>query len=145
MIDAGFSSWSQIYPRAIKHVQREVGLKSPVTMLEHGRWKYLASLDGNGWASRLPFLLVLGSLVFKQDSPFYTWWYPLLQPWVHYLPLNYTLQNVIERIKWAKENDQEAQRVSRNGKEVVLEFLVENSDLYMCKLLRSYANLYRVV
>ena len=117
-------------------------MKSPVTMLEHAQWKYLASLDGNGWASRLPFLLALKSLVFKQDSPFYTWWYPLIEPWVHYLPLNSTLQDTVDRVQWAKDNDRRAESISQEGKEFVLNFLVVKADLYMCKLLRKYATLY---
>lgn len=44
--------------------------------------RYLASLDGNGWAARLPFLLCSGSLVLKQDSDLGEFWYPLLKPYV---------------------------------------------------------------
>ena len=119
-----------------------MGLKSPVTILGHAQWKYLASLDGNGWASRLPFLLALGSVVFKQDSPFFAWWYPLIEPWVHYLPMNDTLGDTIERVQWARANDQLAENISHNGKEFVLEFLVNKTDLYMCRLLHSYGKMY---
>lgn len=113
-------------------------------MLEHAQWRYLASLDGNGWANRLPFLLVLGSLVFKQDSPFYTWWYPLLEPWVHYLPLNRSLQDTVDKIRWAKGNDKQAESIAHKGKQFVHEFLVNMTDMYMCTLLRDYASLYHL-
>ena len=42
-----------------------------------------------------------GSAVFLADSPFYEWWYPLLRPWVHYIPVERALRDVAERVRWA--------------------------------------------
>ena len=142
MIDAGFSSWSQIFPKAMKQIKKEVGLKGPVSLIDHRRWKYLASLDGNGWASRLPYLLALGSVVFKQDSRFFAWWYPLIEPNVHFVPLEGNVSNVLGMINWARTHDFVVKNIASNGKKFIHEFLTDSGDVYMCILLRKYASMY---
>ena len=129
----------------MRRIKREVGLKDPLPLLDHRRYKYLASLDGNGWANRLPFLLALGSAVFKQDSPFFTWWYPLMQPMIHFVPLERDLNNTIEMVNWARSNDVIIRNISRSGRSIVNDFLMDMGDVYMCKLLKTYASMYSQV
>ena len=143
-IDAAFNTWTQVFPRARRVMNKAVGLGNTVPLEQHGRWKYLASLDGNGWASRLPFLLALGSLVFKQESDYFTWWYPLLKPYQHFAPvvINSTHQNIFESIEWAKRNDDSARKIAGRGRQFVLQYLIKYADVYMCKLLSEYSVLY---
>jgi hypothetical protein len=142
--DAAFSAWTQVYPRARKRMETELGaLKAFVPMHDHWRYRYLASLDGNGWANRLPFLLGLGSLVFKQDSNYSTWWYPLIKPWKHYIPISAELDNLEDRIRWARDHDTEAQTIAERGQQFIqstLRHQVKNNE-YMCHLLEAYQRL----
>ena len=53
-------------------------------------YKYIVNVEGAGWAcaDRLPALLTSDSVVLKQASRNVEWWYALLQPWVHYVPVD---------------------------------------------------------
>jgi hypothetical protein len=39
----------------------------------------------------------------------------LLEPWVHYIPLNKELSDVEERMQWVIDHDEEAQQIARRG------------------------------
>jgi len=143
LIDAGFTAWTQVYPRARKRMIHTLGkLSTFVPMTEHYRYRYLASLDGNGWANRLPFLLATGSLVFKQDSNFSAWWYPQLKAYKHYVPLPADMNKpgVLKAIAWAMEHDAEARVIAKAGQDLVRFFLRDESahNTYMCTLLKEY-------
>ena len=46
-----------------------------------------------------------GSLIFKQDSEYYEYFYHQLEPWVHYIPLKRDISDVVEKVEWAVQND----------------------------------------
>ena len=60
----------------------------------------LANVEGAGWAcaDRLPALLTSDSVVLKQASRNVEWWYALLRPWVHYVPLDAHWADLRERL-----------------------------------------------
>ncbi|ESN94970.1 hypothetical protein HELRODRAFT_114917 [Helobdella robusta] len=69
--------------------------------------KYQINMDGTVAAYRLSYLLAGGSLVFKQQSSYYEHFYNLLQPFVHYVPLSSDIEDLMERLQWAKDHDDE--------------------------------------
>lgn len=73
--------------------------------------RYLISVDGTVAAYRLPYYLVGDSLVLKQDSPYYEFFYGDLKPWVHYVPLKRDLSDVVEKLKWARDKEEEVLRI----------------------------------
>ena len=64
-------------------------------------------MDGTVAAYRFPYLLAGDSLVLKQDSPFYEHFYSKLEPWKHYVPLKRDLSDVVEKVQWARDHDEE--------------------------------------
>ena len=48
--------------------------------------RYLISTDGLSCSNRLDKLLVLGSVVMKQEGPRYGWYYDAIKPYKHYVP-----------------------------------------------------------
>lgn len=58
-------------------------------------------------AYRLPYLLAGDSVVLKQDSSYYEHFYNELQPWEHYIPIKADLGDLLEKIQWAREHDEE--------------------------------------
>ncbi|TFJ95783.1 cyclase [Platysternon megacephalum] len=42
------------------------------------------------------------SLVLKQTSQYYEYFYSELKPWKHYVPIKRSLDDLLEKIKWAK-------------------------------------------
>lgn len=77
------------------------------------QYKYQISLDGTVAAYRLPYLLTGDALIFKQDSPYFEHFYSDLLPNKHYVPIQRDLSDLIEKIHWARENDDEVNDVER--------------------------------
>ena len=80
-------------------------------------YKYQVDIDGevNAW-SGLWWKLYSNSVVFKVASHFQQWYYKLLQPWVHYIPLNANLTDFDEKLEWAVKNDDTCKQIAQNGK-----------------------------
>lgn len=76
----------------------------PAAVLQH---KYQINIDGTVAAYRLPYLLVGDSVVLKQDSIYYEHFYNELQPWKHYIPVRSNLSDLLEKLQWAKDHDEE--------------------------------------
>lgn len=62
-------------------------------------------MDGTVAAYRFPYLMLGNSAVFKQDSEYYEHFYKEMKPNVHYIPLKHDLSDVIEKLEWARAND----------------------------------------
>ena len=58
-------------------------------------------------AYRFPYLLAGDSLVLKQESPYYEHFYSKLEPWTHYVPMKRDLSDVVEKVQWARDHDEE--------------------------------------
>ena len=58
-----------------------------------------------------------GSAVFLADSPFYEWWYPLLRPWVHYIPSEPDFSDLEQMVRYALDpkNAKQVRQIIRNG------------------------------
>lgn len=54
-------------------------------------YKYLLWVPGNCASLRLAAQLLSDAAVLKLDSPEIEWYYPLLRPWVHYIPVRQDL------------------------------------------------------
>lgn len=79
---------------------------TPKSLLLHpSQFKYQINIDGTVAAYRFPYLMGGGSLILKQDSHYYEHFYRHLEPWVHYVPMKRDISDVVERLQWASEND----------------------------------------
>ncbi|KAK7892042.1 hypothetical protein WMY93_024005 [Mugilogobius chulae] len=116
LLDAGITGWFFFRDR-----EKQVG-KAPL-------YKYQVNIDGTVAAYRFPYLMLGNSLVLKQDSHYYEHFYIHLKPGTHYIPVKRDLSNLLGKIHWAKENDAEAQKISRAGQDAARE-LLKPSRLY---------------
>jgi hypothetical protein len=57
------------------------------SLFDHARFKFVLSLDGNTCSNRFAKLLHLNSVVLKEDSEWMEYFYGLLHPGEHYLPI----------------------------------------------------------
>ena len=76
------------------------------------KYKYQVSVDGTVAAYRLPYLLAGDSVVLKQNSSYYEFFYKRLRPYEHYIPLSADLSDLLDRIQWAKHHDAQASHSS---------------------------------
>lgn len=87
----------------------------PVSFFDFFKHKYQLNIDGTVAAYRFPYLLAGDSVVLKQDSPYYEHFYKRLSPWKHYIPFKRDLSDLLEKIQWARDHDEEAHEIAQNA------------------------------
>ena len=106
------------------------------------RHRHLLHIDGNVASSRLASELHVGSTIFKQHSFSNEYFYPLLRPWEHYVPVAANLRDVPEKLAWAKANPQRAEAIAAAGTRFAREHLhVASISCYWWQLLTAFAEL----
>lgn len=94
-----------------------------ISPVEQAKYKYILYIDGHASAFRLTRDLGLGSVILLVESNWKMWVSDMIQPWVHYVPVNANLEDddkgeggLYSRIKWCREHDDECHRISQNAK-----------------------------
>lgn len=88
-----------------------------MTMEEQLKYKAIIMLEGYDVASGMKWALYSNSVVLTQWPLKYTSWAmeELLEPWVHFVPINENLTDVEEKMQWIIDNDEEAQKIAHRG------------------------------
>lgn len=107
----------------------------------------MISTDGWGVSSKVEKLMIMGSTLLKQASPYIAYYYAALVPWVHYVPFyELSSDDILEAIEWLKANDDVAKRIARNAKSFALQHLTRPARLcYYKELFTRLGKLYRWV
>lgn len=135
LLDAGITGWFFFRDR-----EKHVGKAPLVGFFDFFKYKYQVNVDGTVAAYRFPYLMLGNSLVLKQDSQYYEYFYMHLQAGTHYLPVKRNLSDLLDKINWAKQNDVEAQEIARAGQAAARE-LLQPARLYCYyyRVLQTYA------
>ena len=97
---------------------------------------YSCSYTTSGWR------LFSGSLIFKEDSNHFQWYYKQLKPFEHYIPVKEGLDDLVERLKWAMTHDDDARKIARQAREFALSHITqEKNRLYLYYALLAYSKL----
>jgi Glycosyl transferase family 90 len=81
------------------------------------KYKYQIDIDGEVTAwSGLWWKLYSNSVVLKVESHYEQWYYNLLIPWEHYIPIRPNFSDFEEQLNWAFEHDAECKQIAQNGK-----------------------------
>ncbi|KAK9401736.1 KDEL motif-containing protein 1 [Crotalus adamanteus] len=138
IIDAAFTNFfffkhdESLYGPIVKHI----------SFFDFFKSKYQINIDGTVAAYRLPYLLAGNSLVLKQDSIYYEHFYNELQPWKHFVPFKNDLSDLMEKLQWAKDHDEEAKNIAKAGQEFARNSLMgDHIFCYYFKLFQEYAKL----
>uniref|UniRef100_A0A8C6VER4 Protein O-glucosyltransferase 2 n=1 Tax=Naja naja TaxID=35670 RepID=A0A8C6VER4_NAJNA len=138
IIDAAFTNFfffkhdESLYGPIVKHI----------SFFDFFKSKYQINIDGTVAAYRLPYLLAGNSLVLKQDSIYYEHFYNELQPWKHFVPFKNDLSDLMEKLQWAKDHDEEAKNIAKAGQEFARNALMgDHIFCYYFKLFQEYAKL----
>ena len=106
---------------AISNIGKSEGWVVPSEPLsETLKYKYLVDVDGNADSiQRLPYLMsVAESLIFR-GTIFKTWYSDwLIQPWVHYIPIDITYDDLETNMKLVLNNPDIVAPIIKNAKEV---------------------------
>jgi hypothetical protein len=85
---------------------------------EQSKYKYLVYVDGHCAACRYGFMMRLGSVILKVESQQVAdtmWYFPLLKPFVDYVPVKADLSDLEEKIKWCRDHDDECRKIAENA------------------------------
>ena len=101
-------------------------------------YKYVIDTQAFGFSGRLKYLLLSGRLLFLQCHYHKCFFEKSLDPWVHYIPVAYDFSDIIEKIKWAKSNEEECKQIIDNALNFArLTFSVPNINQIWKKLLNN--------
>jgi hypothetical protein len=141
-LDARFTHYCQFeQPSFIREFQEKCPGAPRASIRQHQRYRYLIDVDGNACSwSRMYWILLSRSVLLKQESPWYQWYYKAIKPWEHYIPLKNDVEDVVDKIIWAKQNDKKARRIAQNATDIVEEIFSKDAvQTYVVMLLKSYA------
>lgn len=114
-----------------------------IKMEEQYNNKFMISMDGNGAAcSRLIAGLRSNCTVLKYDSQYELYYFNILRPWVHYIPIKND-EDVLNIVQLENENPGMFEYISRYGRNFYERYLnKENIIRYVYFLLNVYEGLF---
>ena len=141
-IDVGITRWN-LRPRREKanepfsiFEEESILNKIPITpmmdLVEQSKYKYILHLPGHSFAYRLSYELSSGSVILLYPCPYKIWYSHLLQPMVHYVPLEED-EDLVEKVKWCRENDDQMRTIAANARAFYEQYLTRNGILDFLK------------
>lgn len=135
LLDAGITGYF-----FFREMEKKLGKAPLIGFFDFFKYKYQVNLDGTVAAYRFPYLMMGDSLVLKQDSPYYEHFYSNLKPGKHYVPIKRSLGDLLDKINWAKENDEQMREIAKEGQSLVRELLQPHRlYCYYYKVFQMYA------
>lgn len=110
-----------------------------ITEEEKFQYKYILNLDGYVSAFRLGNEIGSGCLVFKHESEYKTWIDYFLKDGVHYIKVKKDLSNLVDKVLWARENDDKCREIVKNATQLF------NSNFNRKGVLEYTANLLKTI
>lgn len=140
-LDAKFNF--EVNPETKKGLEEEGLFGDRITWEAFLECKYLPLMDGVVCAApAFQWRLLSQSVTFKPDSNEVQWFYRDLKPYIHYIPVQADLSDLIEKFEWAKAHDAECKIIAQKAAQFAQEFLMyEDVLLYFTKVLMRYATL----
>lgn len=134
--DVGFSKIGT------KRLQNKIPTVGPIPFEDQQKYKYIISVGTNAdWAERLRTHLFTNSLLIKHEAECIEWFYPLMKPWVDYIPFNIDMSDLTQNIMWAQSNDFECEEMVKNANWLAKEYLNEKTMASFMKIvLDVYCN-----
>lgn len=102
----------------------------------------LVDVDGNSWSSRFTELLSVESVVFKQESEYWDWFWPLLTPYEHFIPVKRDLSDLIPLLRNWSQRGEALHAIATESSALYRRLLTPSKQLcYLHVLLTEYATL----
>ena len=105
---------------------------------EQLQFKYHINVDGHVSANRLSHLLYIDCVVLHVASNYgwKVWFFDLLIPYKHYIPIKNDLSDLKNQIEWCKNNDDKCKAISKNASKFYKKYLTKKGIIkYFKKLL----------
>ena len=98
-------------------------------------YKYIISIEGNDVASNLKWILYSNSVVLMPKPKCSSWYMEdKLIPWVHYVPLDDSFDDLEDKFNWCLLNDNKCCEIAKNATEYMNNFLDTESENIITKM-----------
>jgi len=99
-----------------------------VDSIRFADYKYLIDIDGNTNAWGLINKLCTGGVVLKVTSAlgYRQWFYDRLEPWLNFVPVEADMSDLIEKIAWLQDNDNEACAIAEKARDLALSMTIDS-------------------
>lgn len=117
------------------------------SLKEISKYKYVIDVDGitNSWI-RSRYALSSNSLTVKHKTPFCQWFYSGVTEGVHFLEVERNFSDIVEKIQWAEETQDECKEMIKNASKFADEYLTTKAQLeYLYQAMDQYAKLFKVI
>ena len=137
LLDAGITKWNR-RPRKLKgskYLQTidisKLGIKLSkfLSPQQQSTYRYIINVDGHVSAFRLSTELSMGSVILSVQSKWKIWYSDMLIPYKHYVPVKSDLSDLLDKIKWCRNNDEKCKIIANNALEFYNTYLQENGIL----------------
>ena len=142
IFDCGITHVVQcISPEETNEVTNSDLIKSTIPSGNFCDYRFHIDIDGNSnsWPG-LFIKLLSGGTVLKVASPedYRQWYYDKLIPWLHYIPVASDMSDLIEKVEWATQNIERAERIGKAGKALADSMTLTNEmDYSICIIERA--------
>eukprot|EP00158_Paraphelidium_tribonemae_P008382 Partr_v1_DN28567_c0_g2_i1_m72817 putative capsule-associated protein CAP1 len=141
-VDIKIANVLQCGEEACRYQQQHLPRADAISHEDSTKHKYLIDIDGNTFSQRiLPFLRFSQSVVIKLHI-FQDWITEQLKPFKHYIPASMSLEDLQDKIEWARDNDDQALEIAVQG-QLFAQKRLRKDDMtcYMTRLLLEYHKL----
>ena len=59
--------------------------------------------------------MAAGNCIILHESPLVEWYYELLVPYVHYIPLKQDMSDLVKILDWIRTHDTDVEQIAKNG------------------------------
>ena len=139
VVDSGVSNWNEdLLGPPNGRVKPFITMRQQVK-----QYKYQVWAPGKCASIRLALQLAADAAVFKVEHEDCEWYYPMLKPYVHYIPVTASenLTNLLDQLKWAEQHPSEVQNIVASANAFAYKYLSSlGRDCYVIQLLLRYHN-----
>jgi len=97
------------------------------------KYAILIDIEGFGYSGRLKYLFHTGRPVLLVDRPYKEFFFDELTPYVHYIPVDRRLSNLMRQTDWVIRNYDRAKKIGLNGRYFAQEYLTRDNALKFYK------------
>lgn len=149
-LDCGITKWN-LRPRRhsssvpfdtiAPSLVKSLPLASFLTPQQQSGYQYILHLPGHSAAYRLGYEMSFGSVLLVWPSPYRIWFFPLLEPFVHFVPIRTpSIDGVLETLRWCKQNRGVCKQIAENALTFYRDRLQKNNILdYLQQMLWKVA------
>jgi len=150
-LDAGITKWNcrprklenSPYLQVLEPSKLGIRLKEWMSYEEQQKYKYIICIDGHVSAFRLSSNLNSGSVVLLVESDWDMWYMKYFTKWEHYVPVKKDLSDLVEKIKWCKNNDDEVFSMTQKAHERCNEIFFTNHYSIIADIINKHSNPYK--